>query len=219
MPAESNAYGGLFRFEQPRHGQFLSSIGTSVVVLNTSTASVTGGSSGASRDIYDILDGTATNDEKCRRVSVPKDYAYLDLYHVWTDTGAGNGCTTAPTVRVFGRKPLWVPNSPVSSGAGRKWPQDLSPDNYPDVMASAFGDAKGFWVPLVKPDWQAGIPEIAFDTNDPIRCPSFGGVKALHVSEPQSVFLSGCEEVVVAIDTAASYSDSGVGLILGCFVS
>lgn len=183
----------------------IASYGGQAFVVNTNSASA----ASDPEDILEVLQGTST-----ARIIQIGGGSYLGLTHHWTDVVAAS-CSTPPVVRVFGK----VRNP--ATGAPRYHPQDIDAD-FPDLHASGLlasdnsWDARGIWIPLTKPGYTMGTPELTL-SGVAIRHLFNSDANQYDVSEEQYVFLAGVEEVLVVVSTAAAYT-SGTdpkGVIVG----
>ena len=138
---------------------------------------------------------------------------YLELFHLHTGTSAPS---TNPTVYAYGA----IPFDRAST------PEALKPS---DVSSANFDNHPRVWLPLEDADTPGnfalafsgqaiiqdvtaiGTPATAVRIGD--NSTAAAAVKSFSISKPKRVILSGCDEVMVAVQTAAAGPTAG--LIVG----
>lgn len=199
-------------------GQQISSFGFPPrVVVSDSSAAISDPD-----DLIALFKG-ATNHGNIRPLINP-GAPYLFLTHHWTSTGTAAASTVinqAPVVRVYGRIP--VSDRASATPNGRDLPEDVD-SSFGSTLSPFHSDItqalRGLWVPLTKPNYTKGSPELTL-SGVGLRTPV--STTALYVvSEEEYVFTAGCDLIVVVPQTAATWtegnaSDVEAGVIVGRF--
>lgn len=124
--------------------------------------------------------------------------AYIGLT-AWLYASNDAATATAPIVRIYGH----IPNPPGARDANT-WPQDVASEFLNLNHASIPDDLKGLWVPLTKPNYTPGTPQLTLTT--PAASRSVAATSIEHISEEGYAFLRGCDYVIVLVSTAATLS-------------
>lgn len=107
--------------------------------------------------------------------------------------------TASPIVRIYGH----IPN-PSGTRDANTWPQDVASEFLDLNHASIPEDLRGVWVPITKPNYTPGTPQITLTA--PAATRSVASTSIEHISEEGYAFLRGCDYVIVLVSTAATLS-------------
>lgn len=118
----------------------------------------------------------------------------------WTYADSATATVSqAAVVRVYGH----IPNIPQARDV-TTWPQDVA-SNFLDLNNTTIPQAlRGLWIPLTKPGYTAGTPEITLTAGAASRV--VASTSTEDISEEGYVFLRGCDHILVTISTALTLS-------------
>ena len=222
MTALLDQYRSMTQLKAPAIGVPLAALSSPGAVCITDTVSAL---SGDADDVYEYLSGNSSDGGRVRPIYNDGSWNYLHLFHVWhSDDPADTIASTAgPKIRVFGQIPKY-------NRGKRVWPQDSFTSNVVDVDdISTYGeglgddriDLSGLWIPLTKPGYTAGTPELQLE-GTAIRHLHNSDSDITVTSEGQFVYLQGCRNILVVMDTVPTFSGgtgTREGVVLGVFSS
>ncbi len=125
--------------------------------------------------------------------------AYIGLTAWFYASNDAATVSTAPIVRIYGH----IPN-PQGTRSANTWPQDVASEFLNLNHASIPEDLQGVWVPLTKPNYTPGTPQMTLE--GPAASRSVAATSIEHISEEGYAFLRGCDYVIVLVSTAGALS-------------